>query len=95
MKKVLSLLMVLCLVVGMMPVAASVAGSPEKTESSVAFVNGTYYDDLNEAFASAKSEDTITLVNNVTLNKRIIVGKTLTLDLKEYTIQASPSLVDN
>lgn len=95
MKKVLSLLMVLCLVVGMMPVAASAAGSPEKTESSVALVNETYYDDLNEAFASAEDEDTITLVNNVTLNKRIIVGKTLTLDLKEYTIQASPSLVDN
>lgn len=95
MKKVLSLLMVLCLVVGMMPVAASATGSSEKTESSVALVNETYYDDLNEAFRSAEDEDTITLVNNVTLNKKIIVGKTLTLDLKEYTIQASPSLVDN
>ena len=94
MKKVLSLLMVLCLVVGMMPLAASATGSSEKTESSVALVNETYYDDLNEAFRSAEDEDTITLVNNVTLNKGIIVGKTLTLDLKEYTIQASPSLVD-
>lgn len=91
MKKVLSLLMVLCLVVGMMPVAASAAGSFGKTERSVALVDGTYYDNLNDAFsAAAKAENsTVTLVNNVVLGKKIIIGKSLTLDLKEYTIQAS------
>lgn len=91
MRKIISLLLALCLVVGMMPVAASAAGSFGKTERSVALVDGTYYDNLNDAFsAAAKAENsTVTLVNNVVLGKKIIIGKSLTLDLKEYTIQAS------
>ena len=91
MRKIISLLLALCLVVGMVPVAASAAGSSGKTERSVALVDGTYYDNLNDAFsAAAKAENsTVTLVNNVVLGKKIIIGKSLTLDLKEYTIQAS------
>lgn len=90
-RKLLATLLALCLIVGMIPVAASAAGSPKKTEHSVALVDGTYYDNLNDAFsAAAKAENsTVTLVNNVVLGKKIIIGKSLTLDLKEYTIQAS------
>lgn len=89
MKKVLSLLMVLCLVVGMVPVAASAAGSSEKTEDSVALVDGMYYDNFSEAIESAiEKNTTLTLLANASVSQQVKIPSdaTVILNLGDYTL---------
>ena len=81
MKKILSLLMVLCLVVGMVPLTASaeeVATGTEKTEI-------TNFSDLQTAFQNGGG---IVLGNNVTADESLTLAndKNLTIDLNGQTI---------
>lgn len=88
-RKILSLLLALCLVVGMVPVAASAAGSPKKTEHSVALVDGTYYDNFSEAIKSAiEKNTTLTLLANASVSQRVIIPSdaTVILNLGDYTL---------
>lgn len=89
MRKIISLLLALCLVVGMVPVAASAAGSPKKTEHSVALVDGTYYDNFSEAIKSAiEKNTTLTLLANASVSQRVIIPSdaTVILNLGDYTL---------
>ncbi len=51
-----------------------------------ASVNGIGYDSLQAAINAANSGDTVTLLVNVTAAEQIVINKSLTLDLGEFTI---------
>lgn len=88
-RKILSLLLALCLVVGMMPVAASAAGSPKKTEHSVALVDGMYYDNFSEAIKLAiENNTTLTLLANASVSQKVKIPSdaTVILNLGDYTL---------
>ena len=92
MKKVLSLLMVLCLVVGMVPVAASAA------EGDVAAVGSTSYPTLAQAVDAAQSGQTITLITDTDISESgltIPVEKSLTLDLNGNNLKAANTNTGN
>ena len=77
-KKFLSILLVLCMVLGMMPTAFAddVAAS-----GNAAKVGGTEYQTLAAAIAAAKNGDTVTLLTDTTEDVSISGIKDLTLDL--------------
>lgn len=93
-KRILTVLLAVCLVFALGTVTALADGSPEKTETSVALVNGLYYDSFTEAVQVAKSSgQTLELVNDVTLDDKILIqsSEELTIDLGEYTISPNNS----
>ena len=90
-KKIFSVVLCLAMVLSLPGVAAAQSGSTVQTESSVACVDGTYYDTLSEAMKAIDGEGTVELVADVKLDNRIIVenGQNITLDLGTYTVSAS------
>lgn len=90
-KKIFSVVLCLAMVLSLPGVAAAQSGSTVQTESSVACVDGTYYDTLSEAIKAIDGEGTVELVADVELDNRIIVenGQNITLDLGTYTVSAS------
>lgn len=92
MKKVLSLLLALCLVVGMIPLAASAA------EGDVAAVGSTSYPTLAQAVDAAQSGQTITLITDTDISESglTIPGeKSLTLDLNGNNLKAANTNTGN
>jgi hypothetical protein len=92
-KRILALLMVLCMVMSLLSVTAWAADgiSCDKGESCtdhVAEAGGLHYATLADAVAGAESGATITMLNGTELSSsvRIPQGKTLTLDLNGKTI---------
>ncbi len=61
-------------------------GKLEVVPTGVAAVNGKYYKTLQEAIAAANAGDTVTLLANIEATKQILINKSLTLGLGEYTI---------
>lgn len=90
-KKIFSVVLCLAMVLSLPGGAAAQSGSTVQTESSVACVDGTYYDTLSEAIKAIDGEGTVELVADVKLDNRIIVenGQNITLDLGTYTVSAS------
>lgn len=89
-RKFFSVVLCLALIFSLQGFAFAKSGSTEQTDSSVAKVNGLYYDTLSEAINAVEEEGTIELVADVALDSRIIIqhGKNITLDLDTYTIKS-------
>ena len=92
MRKIMSLLLALCLVVGMIPLAASAA------EGDVAAVGSTSYPTLAQAVDAAQSGQTITLITDTDISESglTIPGeKSLTLDLNGNNLKAANTNTGN
>ena len=89
-KKIFSVVLCLAMVLSLPGVAAAQSGSTVQTESSVACVDGTYYDTLSEAIKAIDGEGTVELVADVKLNTRVLIsqGKSITLDMNGYTVKS-------
>ena len=92
-KRVLAMVMALCLALSLMPTAALAEGegSDKQLATSVARVDGQYYDSLNDAVAAIKTEGTVELVADAPLDNRIMIKQSqdITLDLGTYTVKPS------
>lgn len=74
-----------------MGIAVTVDGTPVKI---VAKIGETYYVSLQAAVDAAQADDVISLIADVDLNSQVVIsGKTLTLDLGEYTITDKSTVV--
>ena len=83
-KRILSLLLILCMAVSLLPTAAF-AAEPTGNEASI----GTQeYATLAEAVKTAKGGETVTLLKNVTVSDTITIGKLITIDGNNNTITA-------
>lgn len=87
-RRILAMLLALCMMVGMLSMTAFAAdaettGSEDSGEETTGPV--TTGEQLVAAFANANDGDTITLGANVEVNAPINVEKSITLDLGEYT----------
>lgn len=58
----------------------------------VADVEGDGYETLAEAVAAAEDDDTVTLLDNITLTEQLVIGKALTIDLGGFTLTSNYSL---
>ena len=92
-KRVMAMVMALCLALSLMPTAALAEGegSDEQLDTSVARVDGQYYDSLKDAVAAIKTEGTVELVADAPLDNRIMIkpSQDITLDLGTYTVKPS------
>ena len=93
-RRVLFLVVCLAAMMALSAVTASAAESETQTAASVAKVGDTYYDTLEEAFASIETEGTVELVADAPLNKTINIsaGKTVTLNLGNFKVTASKGI---
>ena len=97
-RKLLATLLALCLIVGMIPVAAS-AGSMtdcpgDDTCTHAAAIGNTHYGTLQEAITAASPGQTIKLCNDINPSQPIEVSKTLTLDLAGHKISNTSPIWD-
>lgn len=83
-KRILGLLLAVCLCIGLLPVMA-LADTPA-AETWVAQIGTKQFATLAAAVADASDGDTITMLQDVQLNSYIGISKTLTLDLNGKTI---------
>lgn len=92
-KRVLAMVMALCLALSLMPTAALAEGegSHKQLATSVARVDGQYYDSLNDAVAAIETKGTVELVADALLDNRIRIEQSqdITLDLGTYTVKPS------
>ena len=91
-RKLLATLLALCLVVGMVPVAASA------DEGDVAAVGSTSYPTLAQAVDAAQSGQTIALITDTDISKSGLTipgGKSLTLDLNGNNLKAANTNTGN
>lgn len=95
MKKLLSTIMALVMLLSLVPMAVADGETPKwsdkKTEKSVAQVGNMFYETLADAVASVPvdgTETTITLLNNAGVENRIAIndGKNIVLDLNGYEV---------
>ena len=95
MKKLLSTIMALVMLLSLMPMAVAEEGegkwSETKTENSVAQVGDMFYETLADAVASVPvdgTETTITLLNNAEVENYIAIngGKNIVLDLNGHDV---------
>lgn len=83
-KRILGLLLTLCLMIGMLP---STVFAESQSEASLTTSSGaTYYGTLNSLIDKASDGDTITLLQNVTFGGDLKVEDTITLDLNGKTL---------
>ena len=85
-------MMALVLALSLVPTAAFAAeGSDEQLATSVARVDGRYYDSLKDAVAAIETEGTVELVADALLDDRIMIKQSqdITLDLGTYTVKPS------
>ena len=79
-QRILAILLSLTMMFTLVPTAMAEWSDP------VARIGETTYATLKAAFEGAKDGDTITLTNNIKVEDTLVVTKTLTLDLAEYTL---------
>lgn len=96
MKKMLVLLLTLCLLAGMVPLGAGAEESTSCTGGDTcdhaAAIGDTYYDTLQEAINAATPGATVTLCNDIHPSDPITVSKTLTLDLADHEISNTSAI---
>lgn len=96
MKKMLALLLTLCLLAGMVPLGAGAEESTSCTGGDTcdhaAAIGDTYYDTLQEAINAATPGATVTLCNDIHPSDPITVSKTLTLDLADHEISNTSAI---
>lgn len=99
MKKMLVLLLTLCLLAGMVPLGAgAVEGTSceDGTECThAAAIGDKHYDTLQGAIDAATPEARVTLCNDINLSDPITVSKTLTLDLARHKIANTSAIWDD
>ena len=97
-RKLLATLLALCLIVGMIPVAASANSTTDcpggDTCPYAAAIGNTHYDTLQEAITAASPGQTIKLCNDIDSSQPIEVSKTLTLDLAGHKISNTSPIWD-
>ena len=97
-RKLLATLLALCLIVGMIPVAASANSTTDcpggDTCPHAAAIGNTHYDTLQEAITAASPGQTIKLCNDIDSSQPIEVSKTLTLDLAGHKISNTSPIWD-
>ena len=97
-RKLLATLLALCLIVGMIPVAASADSTTDclggDTCTHAAAIGNTHYDTLQEAITAASPGQTIKLCNDINPSQPIEVSKTLTLDLAGHKISNTSPIWD-
>ena len=97
-RKLLATLLALCLIVGMIPVAASANSMTDcpggDTCTYAAAIGNTHYDTLQEAITAASPGQTIKLCNDIDPSQPIEVSKTLTLDLAGHKISNTSPIWD-
>ena len=98
-RKLLSVLLMLCLAFSLLPTAALAdeagGGSAAEGEQTnyVAQIGSTGYASLADAIAAAKDGNTVKLLDNVDLTETLIIkDKTITLDLNGKTISNSTDI---
>lgn len=98
-RKLLATLLALCLIVGMIPVAASASSMPDcpggDTCIHAAAIGNTHYETLQEAITAASPGQTIKLCNDIDPSQPIEVSKTLTLDLAGHKISNTSPIWDD
>lgn len=105
-RKLLSVLLTLCLAFSLLPTAAladEVTGCVGgETCSHQAAIGSTHYDTLQEAVNAANDGDTVTLLKDVETNNiedteaaRIIIKKAITLNLNDKTIKSPDNMGNN
>ncbi len=98
-RKLLATLLALCLIVGMIPVAASANSTTDcpggDTCTYAAAIGNTHYDTLQEAITAASPGQTIKLCNDIDPSQPIEVSKTLTLDLAGHKISNTSPIWDD
>ena len=91
-RKLLSVLLTLCLAFSLLPTAALADGEGTQT-NDVAQIGSTGYASLADAIAAAKDGNTVKLLDNVDLTETLIIkDKTITLDLNGKTISNSTDI---
>lgn len=83
-KKVLLLVVALCVMISIMSIAATATG-----DDPVARIGSTTYASLADAIAAAQDGDTVTMLADVTLSDTLEIKKSITLDLNENTLSKS------
>lgn len=83
MKKLLSTIMALVMLLSLVPMAVATEGVELTEANSEAQINGLYYKTLDDAVSMVDNGDTIKLVNDVTVSSPVVIpaGKEFTLDL--------------
>ena len=81
MKKLLSTIMALVMLLSLVPMAVATEGVELTEANSEAQINGLYYETLDDAVSKVADGDTIKLVKDVTGQVVIPADKTITLDL--------------
>ena len=83
MKKLLSTIMALVMLLSLVPMAVATEGVELTEANSEAQINGLYYKTLDDAVSKVDNGDTIKLVNDVTVSSPVVIpaGKEFTLDL--------------
>ena len=98
-RKLLATLLALCLIVGMIPVAASANSMTDcpggDTCTYAAAIGNTHYDTLQEAITAASPGQTIKLCKDIDSSQPIEVSKTLTLDLAGHKISNTSPIWDD
>ena len=97
MKKLLSTIMALVMLLSLVPMAVAAEGVTE--ENAVARIGNQYYETLEDAVLKVANGDTITLLKDVALDKGLNIGsvgseqKVLTLDLNGHSISATNRVI--
>lgn len=93
MKKLLSTIMALVMLLSLVPMAVATEGVELTEANSEAQINGLYYKTLDDAVSKVANGDTIKLVKDVTLTQTIVINdkeaKTIVLDLAGKTLKGN------
>ncbi len=95
MKKLLSTIMALVMLLSLMPMAVAEGGVELTEANSEAQINGLYYKTLDDAVSKVADGDTITLLEDVTGQVVIPEDKTITLDLGGHKLTNSEAAIIN
>ena len=88
-KRILAILMALCMVMTVMPTALAAEGDADCTGADCAHeaaIGTAHYDTLAAAIGEAKDGDTVELLKDVELSTGVDVDKKVTLNLNDYAI---------
>ena len=88
-RRLVSLLVAGCMVVSMVPASAVTAFAETGTGTSVTEQTDSAYQKLVDAISAAKAGDTVTLTEDVDVQKPLVVNKKLTLDLAGHRLYNS------
>lgn len=99
MKKLLSTIMALVMLLSLVPMAVAEEGETLTAANAVAQIGDQYYATLEDAVLKVANGDTITLLKDVALDNGLKIGsvdseqKVLTLDLNGHSISAARSVI--